>query len=248
MTKKIISLTLIVMLMATTSAYALPNYTLPSLTLEKLEGMPDPNESLRSVYDSALKKLESKGFGKNSYPNGMGTLTAPTGFGQSASDLYKSKFGISWSKSPSTIASTSTTNPSTSLSGSTFDLSSIYNSFKSTLNTGGVNELKNDYANASNAFTLPSKEELDTYAEIDSKKAMEAIEDSFDQSQWQDAMTAEAKKDLADHTLLGKIEDIGGNVLKDMRLGGEEIRDTMDNLIKDGSKIKIEEIKKKKSK
>lgn len=227
MTKKIVSLILIVMIMASTNAYALPNYTLPQTTLKKLEGMPDVNESLRSVYDSALKKLESKGFGKNNYPNGMGELIAPTGFGKSANELYKSKFGSSFSSSPGTITSTNPSKPGTTVTSPGVDLNAVYNRFKSALDTGSANELKSGWEQASATHKLPTAEELGDYKKIDSKSLMEDMVKSFDKDAWKEINSRDAKdlgktipetiEDTADSTkrvINGKLIDVQSYIKK----------------------------------
>lgn len=92
---------------------------LPDIKLEVPEfkvpdNMPDAFESLSNKYDLALKGLEEQGFGVNNFPNGLGELQPPAGFGSSfdelpdAESILTKKYGDMWNnKNLKTASSTS---------------------------------------------------------------------------------------------------------------------------------------------
>jgi len=85
--------------------------SLPDVKLEVPEfkvpdNMPNASESLKEKYDSALEGLKSEGFGVNNFPNGLGELEPPPGFGSSlekspdAESLFIEKYGDMWKEKP----------------------------------------------------------------------------------------------------------------------------------------------------
>lgn len=111
MKKKITCLILSVVMLFTcipiaTFAGNLPDIKLEVPEFEVPDNMPDAFESLREKYELALKGLKEEGFGVNNFPNGLGELKPPPGFGSSldefpdAESLFVKKYGNMWKERP----------------------------------------------------------------------------------------------------------------------------------------------------
>jgi polyhydroxyalkanoate synthesis regulator phasin len=111
MKKKLICLILSTLVLSTCIPIAAFAGDLPDIKLEVPEfeipdNMPDAFESLRDKYDMALEGLKAEGFGVNNFPNGLGKLEPPPGFGSSldklpdAESLFVKKYGDMWRERP----------------------------------------------------------------------------------------------------------------------------------------------------
>lgn len=109
MKKKVTCLILSTLILSTyvpLTAFAgdLPDIKLEVPEFEVPDNMPDAFESLRDKYDMALEGLKAEGFGVNNFPNGLGELEPPPGFGSkakslpSAESLFVEKYGDMWKK------------------------------------------------------------------------------------------------------------------------------------------------------
>jgi len=92
----------------------LPDIKLEVPEFEVPDNMPDVFESLSDKYDLALKGLEEEGFGVNNFPDGLGELQPPAGFGSSfdklpdAESIFTEKYGDMWNnKNLKTVSSSS---------------------------------------------------------------------------------------------------------------------------------------------
>jgi len=111
MKKKITCLILSVVMLFTCIPIVAFAGDLPDIKLEVPEfgvpdNMPDAFESLREKYELALEGLKEEGFGVNNFPNGLGELELPPGFGSSldelpdAESLFIEKYGNMWKERP----------------------------------------------------------------------------------------------------------------------------------------------------
>lgn len=111
MIKRIMCLMLSVLMLSSCISAIVFAGKLPDIKLEIPEfkvpdDMPDAFESLRKKYELALEELRKEGFEVNNFPDGLGELEPPEGFGSTldelpdAESLFIEKYGDMWKERP----------------------------------------------------------------------------------------------------------------------------------------------------